>query len=228
MTFGSVFGRTFSPTFQPSSQAAVKAGGGTLTVGAAADTWLNSASPGTYNYGGATALGFNTPNVRKSLYRFNLSSIPAAATCVAAKITLTGSSNIYNGRKFLAYEIASANGDWVEGTANGAVETGSPCWNYKAYHASTPTSWAGSVGMSTAGTDYIDTLLAESAGTALSKDNPIDIVFNASGLAVVKSWFGQSTNNGVTIWYNTGASFNMYSKEHATESNRPTLTVTYS
>jgi len=227
MTFGSTFGRVLSPTFQPSSQAAGGIVGGTVTVGAAADTWLNKASPYTQNYGGATGLGFNTSDIRKSLYRFNLSSIPASATCTAAKITLTGSSTVYSGRKFLAYEIASANGDWVEGTADGSAETGSPSWNYKAYHASTPTSWAGSTGMSTAGTDYIDTLIAESAGTAVSPNNPIDIVFNASGLAVVKSWFGESTNNGVAIWYNTGASFNMYSKENATESYRPTLTVTY-
>jgi hypothetical protein len=227
MTFGSVFGRTFSPTFQPKSQATGGIVGGTVTVGAAADTWLNNGSPFTYNYGGGTFLGLNKPDVRKILFRFNLSSIPASATCTAAKITVTLTSTTYGTRYFSAYEIAAANGDWVEGTANGTAETGSPCWNYKAYHASTPTAWAGSGGLSTAGTDYVNTLIAQNSGAAASANNPIDIVFNASGLTVVKSWFGQSTNSGVVIWYDTGTNVGFHSKEATTESYRPTLTVTY-
>ena len=230
MTFGSTFGRTFSPTFQPKSQAAASAGG-TVTVGAAADTWLNNASPYTYNYGAAASVGINTPNVRKALFRFNLSAIPASATCTAASLTITAASKIWPGstRTFSIYEVASANGDWVEGTGNGSAVTGAPCWNYKAYHASTPTSWAGSNGMSTAGTDYIDTALATYTvyPSAVEINNSFDFVFNASGRAVVKSWFGQATNSGIVAWYNCGTSVSWHTKEASTESYRPTLTVTY-
>lgn len=226
MTFGSTFGRVFSPTFQPKSQA-VKAGG-TVTVGAAADTSLNNANPYTYNYGASVTLVYNMHSLRAALYRFDLSSIPASATCTAAKMTLTLATTTYGTRYFKFYEVASANGDWVEGTGNGSAVTGAPCWNYKAYHASTPTSWAGSGGLSTAGTDYIDTVIAQNSGAAASANTPIDITFNAAGLLIVKSWFGQSTNSGIVGWYDTGTNVSMHSKEASTESYRPTLTVTYS
>ena len=213
MTFGSTFGRVFSPSFQPKSQAAA---GGTYTFSPVADTYV--VSIGSYqntNYGSSSEVSVNTPNVKKGLFRFDLSTIPAAATCTAATLTVKCASTNNSGRYFLIYEIASANGDWTE---TGAT------WNSR-YSG---TSWVGSAGLSTEGTDYVNTLIAESAGTTIEANNPIAIVFNASGLAVVKSWFGQATNSGIAIWYNVGASMGIYSKEASTESYRPTLTVTYS
>lgn len=225
MTFGSVFGRTFSPTFQPHSQAAVS-GGDTATVVANGDTYLVSANNS--NYGRYDFVVLNTSTVRTGLCRFILSSIPSSATCLSAKMTVSFNHGISAPAVISIYEIASANGDWVEGNAKGYAETGSACWNYKAYHASTPTSWAGSAGMSTAGTDYVDTIIGSytlSTGT-VSANTPIDIIFNASGLAVVKSWFGESTNSGIVIWANKQLVLN--SSEVSTESYRPTLTITYS
>jgi hypothetical protein len=229
MTFGSTFGRTFSPTFQPKSQAGGIVGG-TVTVGAAADTYIPNQNTYTRNFGATTALLGGGAAARKILYRFNLSSIPAAATCTAAKLTLTSSGTSWGGagRWFYVYGISDANGDWVEGTANGTDETGSPCWYYKAYHPSTPTDWAGSDGLSTAGTDYVDTVIASYEITSSKTDGQsYDVTFNAAGLTVVKSWFGQSTNNGFFL-YNTTINFAVYAKEYSTESYRPTLTVTYS
>ena len=229
MTFASSFGRTFSPTFQPSSQAGGIVGG-TVTVGTAADTYIYSTPAyADNNYGAKNVMETYTRNIRKVLMRFNLLSIPASATCTSATLSLTVGGTHYANRTFALFEIASANGNWVEGTANGSAETGSPCWNYKAYDVSTPTSWAGSAGMSTANTDYVDTVLGSIKPTSIQYGGTkLDIPLNASGLAVINSWFGQSTNSGLAGWYtDTASATNWCSKEHTTESYRPTLTVTY-
>jgi len=226
MTFGSVFGRTFSPTFQPKSQAGGVVGG-TATFNAVADTTIRRASA-TYNYGASVTLYSHNAYNGSSLHRFNLSTIPASATCTAAKLAVTASAIYYGatGRKFIIYQIASANGDWVEGTADGAEETGSPCYSYKAFHASTPTNWAGSAGLSSPGTDYVNTIIGELEVTdTVAANTTVEIPFNASGLAVIKSWFGESTNSGILLRFAVAS--NIHSREASTESYRPTLTVTY-
>jgi hypothetical protein len=221
MTFGSTFGRVFSPSFQQKSQAAAAAGG-TVTVVLSADTFLKP-SEGNKSYGGRTVLD-EPSTANNMLVRVILSSIPANATCTAASINFVLNKTVYAGRKITFYEIASANGDWVEGTGNAQTQTGVACGNYKAYNT---VAWAGSAGCNTAGTDYIDTALASRTVSATMVDgDAFAITFNAAGLAVIQSWFGQSTNSGLVAKFTNYFAF--YAKENATESYRPTLTVTYS
>jgi len=183
------------------------------------------------NYGVTTSRNHNF----KSLYRFVLSSIPSTATCTACSITLTVTGNEYTGTgdsTLSFFKVADANGDWIEGTKdNDTAGEGEPCHSYKKYSATTPTNWAGSAGMGTAGTDYVNTTLgyftwlhAEEVGTQKTA------AFNADGLAVIQDWFGDETNNGLvaitTAGYGFRSPYSAYS-EHTTESYRPKLTVTY-
>jgi len=235
MTFGSVFGRTFSPTFQPSSQAV----GGevsvdiTVTAGVGADTYVLRETDGhpanNNNYGAATTLRtryITTNYVKKILFRFDLSSIPSSATIISATLKMY-SSGATQAQTYTIYKITDANGDWVEGTGNGTAVSGAPCWNYKAYHATTPTSWAGSAGLSTAGTDYINTVLATATLGSIDDTGLISIPFGASGLTVLQDWFGDASNNGLLL-ITSGADEYYHSGESTTESYRPVLSVTYS
>ncbi len=57
------------------------------------------------------------------------------------------------------YAVSPANRGWNEGTgsASGAVQVGTSTWNNRLHNT---TAWAGSAGLGTAGTDYVNTLLA--------------------------------------------------------------------
>ena len=231
MTFASTFGRTFSPTFQPSSQAAASSGG-TITVGTAADTRINS-SGSSSNFGASTVIAVgrfvSDGNVQKSLLRFNLSSITGSVISASLDLFIGDATYSYANTIVDIYKITDANGDWIEGTANSAAQTGSPCWNYKAYHASTPTNWAGSTGLSTAGTDYVNTVIGTfTVPSSFSVGTKLTASLSAS---VVNEWMGESTNNGILLRPRTltgsNQGFHFCTKEHTTESYRPALTVTY-
>lgn len=193
-----------------------------ITTGVGADTYVYSSNP-TLNYGALATFGAST--ARKPIIRFDLSSIPASATIVSATLSLYNSANINGSTAVNLFKVADANGDWVEGTATGQIQAGSPCWNFKAYNTVT---WAGSVGLATAGTDYINTLLATATlanGTLANTQNAI--VFNDDGLAVLQGWFGASSNNGfVILTANTTANY-FHSKQASTEGYRPVLSIVY-
>ena len=195
------------------------------------DTMVGHSSVTLRNYGATVQQmhHFNT------LYRFILSSIPSGSICSACSIALTVTANEYTGdgsSTLSFFKVTDANGDWVEGTKDSdTAGEGEPCYAYKKYSATTPTNWAGSAGMTTAGTDYVNTVLGsftwlhnETVGTQKSA------TFNASGLSVIQSWFGEATNNGLvavtTAGYNFRSPYSAFA-EHATASYRPVLTVTY-
>jgi len=193
-----------------------------VTTGVGADTFLYS-DGATLNFGTWFQL-FCKGQFYKPLFRFDLSGLPAGATCTAATLKLyalnTEGSNTYN-----LYQVADANGDWVEGTKAAAAETGSPCWNKKAYNT---VDWAGSAGMSTAGTDYINTVLATVTASSTGAGGEIFLTFNAAGLAVLASWFGAATNNGfVLITSSASTTYEIASGENTTAGYRPVLSLSY-
>lgn len=196
---GAVYPVTIDPDFSVGS-----AGG---------DTWLRSGL--TYNYGSSTVIQLYADKSRVGLIRFILSSIPSSATCTAAVMSLHSTKN----STLSVYKITDANGDWIEGTATGYQQTGSPCWSYKVFDT---VAWAGSEGMATAGTDYIDTNLVSSSFTSPT----YTLTFNTDGKTVLQDWFGDATNNGFLI-HSSGYVFDISSREDDTESYRPVLTVTY-
>jgi hypothetical protein len=194
-----------------------------------ADTGFYSGVP-LRNYGAALAIfpGY------KMLFRFDLSSITSGSTCSAATIKITTpDTQTRTGTPTISYyKISDANGDWIEGTGiPDTAKTGEPCWSYKAYDATNPISWAGSAGLSTAGTDYINTVLG--SVTFPYTCNPGDsytATFNADGRTVLQSWFGVISNNGLVAIVTSGVggwTQQVCMSEHATEAYRPVLTVTY-
>lgn len=203
-----------------------------VTAGVGADTRIaNHTNPliQNSNYGASVTLmtSNNATYGKRSLFRFDLSTISSSVTITAATLKLY-SSGATAAQTFSVYKIADANGDWIEGTqVTGAAETGSPCWNYKAYHASTPTNWAGSAGLSTAGTDYVNTVLAtKTLSAAIADTDLMEVVFNAAGLAVLQDWLGDATNNGLIMMSNSSDE-SFHSGESTTEAYRPVLSITY-
>ena len=166
------------------------------------------------------------------LFRFDLSSIPASASIDSAYIRLVQVSapeGAYNATQAF-YKISDANGDWIEGTKNNTLAgAGEPCYNAKCADGAggVTTAWAGGAGCKAAGTDYVNTILASKVtNRSDSQYTAYQIDFNADGLAVLESWFGEATNNGLLLKeYVNSAIWGL--KEHATADYRPLLSVTY-
>ena len=193
-----------------------------VTAGVGADTIVYSGAANN-NYGVFTPLQV-LANTIKILIRFDLSGIPSSATCTAATLTLTSTINQPVAVTYNAYKITDANGDWVEGTKNAATAgTGEPCWNNKFYNT---TNWAGAAGLATAGTDYIDTVLA-TVTSALTANTGLAIAFNASGLTVLQSWFEDASNNGLLITVAGTSTYTFHSGEAETVGYHPVLSITY-
>ena len=185
------------------------------------DTQVRSGAPqDDYNYGIYTTPSDST--ARKLLIQFDLSSIPSTATCDSATFT------IHNGGTAVAathtvYSIASGNSGWVEGTVNAATETGSPCWNWKEYNT---VAWAGSAGLSTAGTDYESSSVGSFTSAA---GDAADLEYSTALTAArVAGWFGASnTNYGLVILSSSSSSQFFKGAENATTGSRPALVVNY-
>lgn len=180
------------------------------------------------NFGVSTTVTIG--QYHKWILRFNLSGIPAGSICTAASLKLTNDYGWAGEQTYNCYKIADANGDWIEGTKNDTqAGAGEPCWNAKRADGSggVTTAWAGSNGMSTAGTDYLATSLGSYTGTNLAGEVPFDIVFNATGLAVLEDWFGDATNNGFMVFKTDTDYINFWFNNAAIEARRPVLSVTY-
>src|SRR3990167_347459 len=184
------------------------------------DTYNNGIHPNGYtgdNGGGRTL---------REHARYNFVDIPAGATCDSAVMSIydTNWANRTADLTITLYEIATANGNWVEGTTMNAAEVGSPCWGFKIYNS---VAWAGSAGMSTAGTDYVNTSL----GSAVFTDGVSGyrtITLNASGKTKLEDWFGDATNNGFILFgTGAGATWTEWQSRQGTDGQRPYLTVGY-
>ena len=204
----------------------------TVDIVASADTTVNTEAGGIRNYGVHTNLTINEGSgglYAKGLIRFDLSSIAAGSICEAVSIKLT--NNTAHTDTYYLCKISDANGNWIEGAKSGATAgAGEPCWNAKEANGSggVTTAWAGSAGLSTAGTDYDATALYATT-TTFSRNTPKILELNAAGRAVIQGWFGAATNNGLLLMrlgtYDAVVSF--YSRDIATAAYRPTLSVTY-
>jgi hypothetical protein len=182
------------------------------------DTYVASGAVNN-NYGAAVAL--RTTDTQKTLIEFDLSGITADATCNSATLSMW-SINSFTEVTFNIHEIAAANGDWVEGTKTGALEAGSSCWNYKI----APTdNWAGSVGLSTEGTDYG----ADVIGTITYPDEAADTEAQSSlDITAVEGWFGETnTNYGILLIGSGGSDRSWHSSDGETAGYRPKLVVDY-
>jgi len=202
----------------------------TVNINCAGDNLIRSSTSSALNFGGYVQLWLY-PAQRSSLLRFVLSSIPAGAIITSATLNLYNTANTTIDSTVSLFQISDANGDWIEGTSVATTaKAGESCWNAKVADGSggVTTAWAGTVGLTTAGTDYIDTVLASllvASGTSANTKN--EIPFNEDGLAVLQSWFGDATNNGFIV-RSVGSTIGTYhSKEATTEGYRPVLTIVY-
>jgi hypothetical protein len=143
----------------------------------------------------------------RALIQFDLSSIPANATITAVTLTFQVANH---GDRVYLYRILPAN-DWVEAEAT---------WNVR----KSGTSWAGSAGCSTAGTDHDAT---EAASHAPSSQTSHDWTFDANGIADVQGWVAGTFANYGLVGKGGTNDARFYSSDHATASERPKLTVEY-
>lgn len=210
----------------------VNIGNNTGNSGGVLENRLDNGDPDG-NYGAHTKgyfgdLSSNTRHFRE-VQRFDLSSIPAGRTCMTATLYLwdTNWGNHLNSTTLDIYEIASANSTWVAGTANASPQAGSCCWNKKIYNT---TAWAGSAGLNTATTDYVNTSLGtltfpDHSGFSGYRAVPI----NSSGLSYLASLFGGTGGAGwLLVGSGSGDTAVEYESHNGTDGHRPYLAIGYS
>lgn len=213
---GATYPITIDPTFTDGPS------GDTET---AKDTTVIPTSSASKNFGTSIYSPGDGSN-NKALWGFDLSSIDAAATCNSA--TLYG----YHYGSFAAaawtmtiYSIASGNSAWPEGVQNNATGgTGDCCWNYLDQDAS-PTSWAGSAGLATSGTDYEASSLGTFSG---NRSDAVGTEYTASLTASrIEAWFGASNTNYGLLIVPSASTGGLCSSDHATTGYHPKLVVDY-
>jgi hypothetical protein len=183
----------------------------------AKDSYVDSTNP-TNNYGTAAILDMDSGD-EHTFIEFDLSSIPAGATCDSATLSLWSAESA----TAVAYDIYS-----LHSNVSTWTEAGITWNNYKA-----ATAWPGSGGGSTSGTDYeadasppTITFPASSIDTEAQADLTSGNNLTAARIA---GWFGAAnTNYGLVIGV-TGATGtrSWHSSSVATAGYRPKITVTY-
>lgn len=176
------------------------------------DTYL-SENTITTNYGASTALlvdGDDPPGSGRdlaALLQWDISAIPAGSPVTAATITL--SITDASATSYALYELLQ---NWSESQAT---------WSEYALGAAWQT--AGAQGATDRGSTVLGSLTAPALGT-------YTLPLNAAGVALVQNWVNNpATNRGLIIASSSttdGADFS--SRESATPTNRPRLTVQYS
>lgn len=195
----------------------------TVNLTAIEDTWLRQSYP-TRNYGGSTTIQVspNSDFRQNSLFRWDLSGIPADATVMSASLTFF----VTDGSAY-DFSLFNLKRSWVEGTSNDDASSTSSNWN--TYNGTD--SWASGGAMNTA-SDRFDTDLWDATAATFSSTGSVTIPLNTSGIAVIQNWIDiPSGNYGLTVQYTgTGTTadyWKLSSSEATTEANRPKLTITY-
>jgi hypothetical protein len=193
----------------------------TVTISAASaidDTYIEEDYP-TYNFGATTLIytSLISTKIRRPMVKIaNGSDIPAG-TITACRMyqTVRSDSKAVNW-----YRISDAN-TWIEGRGTGAAVDGEPTWNLRA-HGTPGTAWAGSAGCLTAGTDYVDSVIASQpymgGGTSYI---PYTLTIDT---AAVTHWRDVASNGMIGV----GLSYlYLATCESATPSYRPYFEIDY-
>jgi hypothetical protein len=164
--------------------------------------------------------------------RFDVSSLAgefAQIDAVTLRLTLKSVDTAAGNESLQLFRLADANAGWIEGTGTGAPpgappDNGESTWLQRVQGS---TDWAGSVGASTAGTDYT-TLLATAAFDS-SSTGTLDLVFDTLEVnGLINDWV-TGTNAGVFL--RTADQLNdlitFHSSEAASVSDRPQLIIDY-
>ena len=132
---------------------------------------------------GSYSLGEGTR--RRSLIRFDLSSL-SGQTVSSASLTLVrdGSGGTFTNQTVSLFATSSPNGGWTESTA---------AWAWQSYRA---THWAGSDGLGTAGTDYLNGVLATATVNSTDSFGPrVTFTLNSAGITALQSWIDSPSSN---------------------------------
>ena len=200
-------------------------------VDSADDTTFRVWTDGSYN-GGAHASFAPRGGVERCLLRFDLSSIPASATCISATLSFfhdQGAEAAPNPATGTINSVSLANSDWVAGNKDiAAASLGETCWNAKASDGAGGVSaaWAGSVGCGTSGVDFEATAMGSYSvdpGAAIGVETAITL-----DATRVHGWFGASnTNYGIIIFATNTSEIHWGQSDNVTPAYRPKLVVEY-
>jgi hypothetical protein len=190
------------------------------------DTSLCAGEGAKFNYG--TTVHFRLTGPGRGLVEFDCSSVPATAICTGATLYMYKRASAGpEAFTVTAYSVLGANDGWVEGTIDANLAgAGEPCWNAKAADGAggVTTAWAGSAGMSTAGTDYNAASIGSFAGDVSDAEGTE--YSTALTAATAQSWFGAANANyGILLIPSTG--LYLCSSDFATSGYRPKLVIDY-
>jgi hypothetical protein len=183
-----------------------------LVINATEDVEIWNATDGlTKNYGSCDKLYLNGTPKQRSLLKFNISSIPANAEIVSAKLNMSKIGGSSDGYIINAHRITNS---WTEGTGSCNGTTGTANYNQR----SAGVNWI------TAGGDFNP---SPEAATNVSVTGKYDWSVGD----IVAGWrSGAFPNHGILLKFNNESlnkEINFASSENATAGNRPTLTVNY-
>jgi hypothetical protein len=182
------------------------------------------------NFGGSDILKVFNRGARDAgaLLRFDLGGLAGASEINSARLVLTterfqdGGTDEPN--NIQVHLVDLSDGDWVAGTADGAIEAGSASWNYEQQDT---VDWDATFDemtqIATAG------LLAE--GTMAADDEQTNLIFEGD-LSFLIDWINDpSQNAGFLVTSSIADDFLIenafYSSETSTVAFRPQLIVTY-
>ncbi len=194
-------------------------------TGSADDTFMSTIVQAN-NYGVRTDfyIGLHLSYRNKMILRFDLSTLPSDAIVFAVVFGFEVDAINTAAPTLHAFGIHNDNNDWAEGTANGAAQVGSPCYADHTYNSAQ--EWAGSIGLSTSGTDFY----ATSYGSTVASVGSKTITFNATGRTFVQDRRG-TDGAEFLIWTDglpgSNQSALVIAGEHATAADRPYLEITY-
>lgn len=188
----------------------------TASLIATADTYVRSASnQQALNFGGAELMNIGNHQYLEKFHgflRFDLSSLGRNVEILSVTLQMykprqgVGSAFTVN-----VYELSNANANWDEELATWVKKRG-------------VSAWAGSEGASSAGKDYIDTVLASYGGTIVAGD----AVFTsqAAFLTAVERNLGGSLNLGIGIKNSADAQYYRFATRESPYA-APTLIIVY-
>jgi hypothetical protein len=198
----------------------------TVTISPVADTTLHQGFPDN-NLGGLAHVGVGDSGVGalRTLYRFDLSSIPAGATVTSVKLNFAVTKAAFGTGPTV--ELHRMLQPWVEGnkvgiTANhgDAATTGESTWNNRS-HPSTAWQAAGAAG-STDASSTVSASIAVDSGTTFSVSSTAGLV------ADVQGWVTNSSSNNGWLLKAAGAGSARLLSSRETAGGGPTLEITYS
>src|SRR3990170_212443 len=186
-----------------------------------------------YSYSNDITRNYGTHNILltssfdKALIEFDLSNISASAILNRATLyTYRNNTGTDRAWTVSVYSVASGNADWPEGTKNNATGVaGDSCWSYKDQTPGNETPWAGSAGLSTAGTDYESDVIGSFSG---NQTDPIGTEYSTQLTASrVQEWFGETNTNYGILFDPSNGGTSIASSDNATAAYRPKLVVNY-